>query len=56
MASQQSDPRAVIEHILGPVPGGQPIWYQKHMTHHMVDGFPRNWIVNMRNAFLIRAP
>ena len=56
MASQPTDPRVVIEHILGSVPGGQPIWYQKHMTHHMVDGFPREWIVNMRNAFLIRAP
>jgi hypothetical protein len=56
MASQPTDPRVVIEHILGPVPGRQPIWYQKHMTHHMVDGFPRDWIGNMRNAFLIRAP
>ena len=56
MASQPTDPRAVVEQILGSVPGGRPIWYQKHMTHHMVTGFPRDWIVKMRNAFLIRAP
>lgn len=56
MASQPNDPRAVISQILGPVPDGRPIWYQKHMTHHMVDGFPRDWIAKMRNAFLIRAP
>jgi hypothetical protein len=56
MASQPLDPLAVVERILGPVPAGRPIWYQKHMTHHMVDGFPRDWIVKMRNAFLIRAP
>jgi hypothetical protein len=56
MASQPTDPRAVAEQILGPVPEERPIWYQKHMTHHMVDGFPRDWIVKMRNAFLIRAP
>jgi len=56
MASQPTDPRIVVEQILGPVPDGRPIWYQKHMTHHMVDGFPRDWIVSMRNAFLIRAP
>ena len=35
---------------------GGRIWYQKHMTHHMVDGFPRDWIGRMHNAFLIRAP
>ncbi|HVV64332.1 MAG TPA: hypothetical protein VHC42_02600 [Rhizomicrobium sp.] len=56
MASQPTDPRAVVEQILGPVPGGRPVWYQKHMTHHMVEGFPRDWISAMRNAFLIRAP
>lgn len=56
LASQPKDPRAVAEQILGPVPGGRPVWYQKHMTHHMVDGFPRDWIRHMRNAFLIRAP
>ncbi|HWA88847.1 MAG TPA: hypothetical protein VG889_02350 [Rhizomicrobium sp.] len=56
MASQPTDPQAVVAQILGPVPDARPLWYQKHMTHHMVDGFPRDWIVRMRNAFLIRAP
>jgi hypothetical protein len=56
MASQPTDPRVVVDQILGPVPGDRPLWYQKHMTHHMVDGFPRDWIAGMRNAFLIRAP
>lgn len=56
MASQPVDPLAVVGQILGPVPAGRPVWYQKHMTHHMVDGFPRDWIAGMRNAFLIRAP
>lgn len=56
MASQPTDPDGVVEQILGPAPDGRPIWYQKHMTHHMVGSFPRDWIVTMRNAFLIRAP
>jgi hypothetical protein len=56
MASQPTDPNVVVEQILGPVPGGRPIWYQKHMTHHMVGGFPMDWVAKMRNAFLIRAP
>ena len=56
LASQPTDPRVVVSQILGPVPGGRAIWYQKHMTHHMVDGFPRDWIARCHNAFLIRAP
>jgi hypothetical protein len=56
LASQPTDPRVVIEHILGPVPGARPVWYQKHMTHHMVAEFGRDWIAQVRNAFLIRAP
>ena len=54
--SQPSDWRIVADALLGPVPGGRPIWYQKHMTHHMVEGFGRGWIEGCVNAFLIRAP
>jgi hypothetical protein len=56
LASQPQDWRAVVETIQGPVPDGCPIFYQKHMTHHMVANFGRDWIVNCRNAFLVRAP
>ena len=30
--------------MLGPVPGGKAVWYQKHMTHHMLPDFGRDWI------------
>ncbi|HTQ13583.1 MAG TPA: hypothetical protein VMH86_06880 [Rhizomicrobium sp.] len=56
LASQPTDWREVVTRILGPVPGGRPIWYQKHMTHHMLPQFGRDWIGRCRNAFLIRAP
>lgn len=56
LASQPTDPNIVVEQILGPVPGGRPLFYQKHMTHHMVPSFGRDWMARMRNAFLIRAP
>jgi hypothetical protein len=56
LASQPNDWRDVVPQILGPVPGGKPVFYQKHMTHHMIDGFGRDWIAECRNAFLIRAP
>ena len=56
VASQPTDARAVAEALVGPSPEGKPIWYQKHMTHHMVAGFGREWIDACVNAFLIRKP
>lgn len=56
IASQPNDWREVVKQLLGPVPGGRPVWYQKHMTHHMHEGFGREWIGDVRNAFLIRDP
>jgi hypothetical protein len=56
LASQPTDPAVVAETMAGPEPGGRPLWYQKHMTHHMVPGIPRGWLESCRNAFLIRHP
>ncbi|MCW6506752.1 sulfotransferase-like domain-containing protein [Lichenifustis flavocetrariae] len=56
LASQPHDPAAVIAALLGPVPDGQTIWYQKHMTHHMLPDFDRNWLDQVTNAFLVRRP
>jgi hypothetical protein len=30
--------------------------YSKQMTHHLLDGFPRDWFSACRHAFLIRHP
>lgn len=56
LASQPCDCPQVISQVLGPVPQGKPIWYQKHMAHHMIASFSREWLTNVRNAFLIRDP
>lgn len=56
LASQPKDWRLVVAGLLGTVPGGKPIFYQKLMTHHMLDDFGREWMSSMRNAFLIRDP
>jgi hypothetical protein len=56
IASQSCDPREVGASMVGPVPGGLPIWYQKHMTLHMLEDFDRQWMAGVRNAFLIREP
>ena len=60
IAAGETDPARVVARLLGP-PGdpdkpGATVFYQKHMTHHMLDGFDRAWIANVRNAFLIRNP
>jgi hypothetical protein len=56
IASQSIDSREVAATLVGPVPGGKPIWYQKHMTLHLLDGFERDWMSQVLNAFLIRDP
>jgi hypothetical protein len=56
LATYPTDWREVEQIVLGPAPGGRAIFYQKHMTHHMLPTFGREWINTCRNAFLIRAP
>ena len=56
IASQPPDWQEVVKALLGPVPDGKSICYQKHMTHHMHETFGRDWIGKVRNAFLIRDP
>ena len=56
IASQPTDWRDVASAMTGPIPGGKPIWYQKHMTQHMLPEFGSAWIDGVANAFLIRAP
>lgn len=33
-----------------------PVVYQKHMSQHMIDEAPLDWLQNVRHAFLIRPP
>jgi Sulfotransferase domain len=56
IASQPNDWRDVVNGLLGPVPENKPVYYQKHMTHHMIPAFGREWLAHVRNAFLIRDP
>ncbi len=56
LASQPNDWREVVATLLGPVPGGKPLYYQKHMTHHMLPEIDRGWLSRVRSAFLIRSP
>lgn len=56
LASQPTDWRAVAQAMAGEAPGGARVWYQKHMTHHMLPDFGLEWTKACRSAFLIRSP
>lgn len=56
IASQPTDWRVVVDALIGPVPGGKAIYYQKHMTHHLLPKIDRGWLDHVTNAFLIRHP
>lgn len=56
LASMSSDIDLLIDDLLGPVPDGVRVFYQKHMTHHLIDDVPRDWIAHLTNVILIRDP
>ncbi len=56
LAAQSADWDTVVEALTGEVSGGAAIFYQKHMTHHMLPEAPLEWTARVRNAFLIRHP
>lgn len=55
VAAGECDPIAVARICATAGEDGQHS-YQKHMCHHMIDGFPRNWMTEVVNVFLIRHP
>lgn len=56
IAAGETDWRRVAAAVTGPVPGDKPFYFQKHMTHHMLDEVDRSWLAELRNCFLIRDP
>jgi hypothetical protein len=53
LASQPQGWREVVAGLDGL---DAPVVYEKHMTHHMLPDFGRDWAADRRNAFLIRDP
>ena len=56
IAAMDCDWRSVARTMTGPSPGEAPIWYQKHMAHHMVGPIAYDDLQGLRHAFLIRDP
>jgi hypothetical protein len=52
----ETDWRRVVATLSGPVPNGRAVWYQKHMSHHLLPGMATDWIHALTNVFLIRDP
>ena len=56
LAAMPTDWRMVVDQVTGPIPGGRSVFYQKHMTHHLLPEIGRQWLAGLRHAFLIREP
>ncbi|MGH7201547.1 MAG: HAD family hydrolase, partial [Planctomycetaceae bacterium] len=56
IAHHETNWRKVIDRLTGPVPNGRSIYYQKHMSHHLLPEIGRAWLGEVTNGFLIREP
>jgi Sulfotransferase domain len=54
IASMDTDWQTLV--VKCTTPSTKPLLYQKHMTHHMPEGYDRSFILTVTNAFLIRDP
>jgi hypothetical protein len=56
IAAYSTDWQTIVQQITAPLPSGKTIYYQKHMTHHMLEHISLSWMLQMDNCFLIREP
>jgi hypothetical protein len=57
IASQPTDWQTVLRDLAtDPLPAGKTIYYQKHMTHHLLPEVDRAALAPLTHAFLIRDP
>ncbi len=56
IAAGDTDADSVARYCCEQRPQPTPVFYQKHMTKHMIEGFDRQWIHRVCNVFLIRDP
>jgi hypothetical protein len=46
----------IVRGLTSEIPNGKKHWYQKHMSHHLIDLNNIDWIKNFENCILIRHP
>jgi len=57
IASQPTSWQVVLRSLISePLPSGATIYYQKHMTHHLLPKVDRSALAGLKHAFLIRDP
>lgn len=56
IAAGETDYATVVKRCLAKPDTSRPVFYQKHMTHHMLPGQNWRWCLDVSNIFLIRAP
>lgn len=56
IASMPRDLRQAVDVLFAPLPDGVDVFYQKHMTHHLLSDTDRTWIPGLSNILLIRDP
>jgi len=56
IAAGEVDVKRVTGRILGDIPKGKTVFFQKHMCQHMLEGIDLGWTRKCVNFFLIRHP
>jgi Sulfotransferase domain len=57
IASMPTDWRTVLTELTtAPLPAGTTVFYQKHMTHHLLPDIDREALAGLKHAYLIRDP
>ncbi|MDJ0778980.1 MAG: HAD family hydrolase [Gammaproteobacteria bacterium] len=56
IAAHGSNAHEIIARCRGPIPSGKTIFYQKHMTLHLLPDLERDWLRSLVNCFLLREP
>jgi hypothetical protein len=56
VATYENDWRRVVDRLCDAAPDGSRVFYQKHMTHHILPDYDLSWLRCLSNCFLIRDP
>jgi hypothetical protein len=56
IASGDTDWQNVVGKLTASIPDQKRVYYQKHMTHHLLPQMGRSWLAQLTNCFLIRDP
>jgi len=56
LKSQPHNPGEITAKLMGAIPNGKTVWYQKLICNHMIEGISLEWAKEYKNIFIIRHP